>query len=311
MTSLVLAAHDNRSLSDVTAQTVTAALALGEAVDILVAGENCAGVAAAAARLTGVAAVRLCDDARYAHPRAEPIAALLLSLVGDYETVLAPATSAAKAILPRLAALIDVPQISEITKVLAPNRFERPIYAGSIMATVQAPPGKKVLTVRPTAFAAAGSDGTAPVIRVPVAADPAVSEFLGETHSDQTDLTTAKIVVAGGRGVGPAQFALLRRIAGRLQAGVGASRAAVDAGLIGNDAQIGQTGKVVAPRLYLAVGISGAIQHVSGIRQAEIIVAINRDASAPIFQIADFGLVADLTDALTEIDAELARRGYN
>lgn len=312
MTSLVLAEHDNTTLTDATARTVTAARALGDTVEVLVAGHNCKRVAEAAAKLDGVAKVLLCDDPLYAHALAEPVAALILSL--DFDAVLAPATSHGKAVLPRVAALLDVPQISEITAVVAPDTFERPIYAGSVIATIKAPPGKRVITVRPTAFAATGAGEPAPIVSVPAGPDPALSAFAGATLSQASgpELTSAEVVVAGGRGVGtPDNFRLLARIAGRLNAAVGASRAAVDAGFAANDCQIGQTGKVVAPELYLALGISGALQHLCGIKGSKTIVAVNKDDEAPIFQIADVGLVGDLFQLLPEIDAELARRGYN
>jgi electron transfer flavoprotein alpha subunit len=312
MTSLVLAEHDNIALADATARTVTAARALGDAVQVLVAGDNCKAVAEAAAKLDGVAKVLLCDDPLYAHATSEPVAALILSL--DFDAVLAPATSRGKAVLPRVAALLDVPQVSEITAVVAPDTFERPVYAGSVIATVKAPHGKRVITVRPTAFAAAGPGGPAPVIALAAGPDPGLSAFAGATLSQASgpDLTSAKVVVAGGRGLGTEDnFRLLARIAGRLNAAVGASRAAVDAGFAANDCQIGQTGKVVAPELYLALGISGALQHLCGIKGAKTIAAVNKDDEAPIFQIADVGLVGDLFQLLPEIDAELARRGYN
>ena len=314
MPSLILAEHDNRTLSEATAKTVTAALALGAPVHVLVAGQNCATVGEAAARLTGVEAVIVADDPRYAHPLAETIAALILTLADRYDAFLAPATSLGKNVLPRVAALLDVPQISEITKVLSPDTFERPIYAGSAIQTVKAAAGKKVITVRPTAFAAAGPGGLALLVTVPAGPDPVLSFFVGETLSptDRPALTSAKIVISGGRGLQTANnFKLLERIADRLRAAIGASRAAVDGGFLPNDSQIGQTGKVVAPDLYIAAGISGAHQHVAGMKDAKIIVAINKDEEAPIFQIADYGLVADLFQALPEIDTELARRGYN
>lgn len=314
MASLVLAEHDNRALSEATAKTVTAARGLGGSVQVLVAGHRCGAAADEASRLQGVEAVLVCDDPLYAHALPEPLAALILSLVGRFDAVLAPATSNGKAVCPRVAALLDAPQISEITKILAPDTFERPIYAGSVIATVKAPPGKLVLTVRTTAFAAAGAGNPAPVTTVAAGPDPELSSFVGETlsQSSRPDLTAARVIVAGGRGLGTdASFALLARIADRLKAAVGASRAAVDAGFLPNDCQVGQTGKAVAPELYVAVGISGAIQHVCGMKDSQRIVAINKDEAAAIFQIADFSLVADLFEALPEMDAELAKRGYN
>jgi electron transfer flavoprotein alpha subunit len=314
MASLVVAEHDNMTLSDATAKTVTAALQLGAPVHMLVAGHNCGAVAEAAARLQGVDAVLLADDPLYAHPLAEPLAALILELADRYDAVLAPATSNGKTILPRVAAMLDVQQISEITRIVAPGIFERPIYAGSVIQTVQAPPGKLVLTVRATAFAAAGAGGSAPVSVTAAGPDPGLSAFVSETLSQsiRPELTVAKIVVAGGRGLQSEEnFKLLEKIADRLNAAVGASRAAVDAGFVANDCQVGQTGKVVAPELYIAVGISGAVQHLAGMSGSKRIVAINKDEEAPIFQVADFALVADLFQALPEIDAALATRGYN
>jgi electron transfer flavoprotein alpha subunit len=228
--------------------------------------------------------------------------------------VLAPATSTGKAVLPRLAALLDVPQVSEITRILAPDTFERPIYAGSILQTVRCAPGTLVMTVRPTAFAAAGPAAPAPVTAIPPGPDPGLSIFVGETlsQSDRPELTGAKIVIAGGRGLqSDGNFGLLALIADRLEAALGATRAAVDAGFVANDCQVGQSGKVVAPELYVAVGLSGAIQHLAGMKESKVIVAINKDDEAPIFQVADYGLVADLFQALPEMDHELAKRGYN
>jgi len=312
MGSLVLAEHDNLQLADATARTVRAALQLGEPVEVLVAGHGCGAVADAAARLMGVAAVVVADDPLYAHALPEPLAALILTLIGRFSAVLAPATTAGKAVLPRVAALLDVVQVSEIAKVLAPDTFERPIYAGSLTATIKAPADRKVITVRTAAFPpVAAAAAVAPIVAVPAGPDPGLSKFKSETcsQSNLVDLTGARIVVAGGRGVQTAgNFALLARIADRLGAGLGASRAAVDAGFLPNDCQIGQTGKAVAPELYIAAGISGAIQHVCGIKGSRIIVAINKDEEAPIFQIADFALVADLFSVLPELDAELARR---
>jgi len=314
MTSLVLAEHDNNALSDATARTITAALQLGGPVEVLVAGGTCAEAADAAARIAGVAVVLKADDPLYAHTLAETFAALILSIAGRYDVVLAPATSNCKAILLCVAAALDVPQISEITKILDPDTFERPIYAGSVLETIKAPAGKKVITVRPSAFAAATMGANAPVTAIPAGPDPGLSKFVGETLSQSTrpELTTAKTVISGRRGLGSRDnFDLLVRIADRLKAAVGASRAAVDFGFATNDCQLGQTGKVVAPELYIAAGISGAIQHISGMKDFRIIVAINKDEEAPIFKIADYGLVADLFQVLQEIDTELARRGYN
>jgi electron transfer flavoprotein alpha subunit len=312
MAALVLAEHDNKALNDATAKTVTAAAAISTPVHILVAGENCGPVAEAAAKIAGVEKVLVADDAFYGHMVAETMEALILSLAGNYDTVLAPATTNGKNILPRVAAKLDVPQISEILKVVSANTFERPIYAGNAIQTVEAPAGTKVITVRTTAFKAAGEGGSAAVEKIAAAGDPGVAKFAGEalSKSERPELTSAKIVISGGRGLGSAEnFKLIEKVADRLHAAVGASRAAVDAGYVPNDYQVGQTGKVVAPDLYLAVGISGAIQHLAGMKDSKIIAAINKDEEAPIFQVADFGLVADLFQALPEMDQELAKRG--
>jgi electron transfer flavoprotein alpha subunit len=314
MPSLVVAEHAGGRLSGATAKTVTAALELGDKVHVLVAGLDCEAVADAAARISGVETVIWVDDAAYRHPLAESLAALILSLAPRYEAILAPATTSGKNTLPRVAALLDVPQISEIIKVVAPDTFERPIYAGSAIQTVQAPAGKKVITVRTTAFKAAEAGGSALITQIPGVSDPGISFFVGEalSKSERPELTAAKIVISGGRGMGSGDsFKLLERVADRLRAALGASRAAVDAGFVPNEYQVGQTGKAVAPELYLAVGISGAIQHLAGMKDSKIIAAINKDEEAPIFQIADFGLVADLFKALPELDEELAKRGYN
>ena len=312
MAALVLAEHDNKSLSDATAKTVTAAAAISTPVHILVAGENCGAVADAAAKIAGVEKVLVADDALYAHMVAETMETLILSLADKYDAILAPATTNGKNILPRIAAKLDVPQISEILKVVSADTFERPIYAGNAIQTVQAAAGKKVITVRITAFKAAGEGGSAAVEKIAAAGDPGTAKFAGEalSKSERPELTSAKIVISGGRGLGSAEnFKLIEKVADRLHAAVGASRAAVDAGYVPNDYQVGQTGKVVAPDLYLAVGISGAIQHLAGMKDSKIIAAINKDEEAPIFQVADFGLVADLFQALPEMDQELAKRG--
>jgi electron transfer flavoprotein alpha subunit len=313
VTSLVIAEHDNASLKDATHKTVTAAAAVSAPVHVLVAGKGCAGVADAAARIAGVEKVLLADAPHLEKMLAEPMEALILSLADGYDAILAPATTTGKNYLPRVAAKLDVPQVSEILKVVSPDTFERPIYAGNAIETVQAPAGKKVVTVRATAFAAAAQGPGAAVESVPVPADPGLSSFSGEelSKSERPELTSARIVISGGRGLGSAEnFRLLDSIADKLHAAVGASRAAVDAGYVPNDYQVGQTGKVVAPDLYLAVGISGAIQHLAGMKDAKVIAAINKDEEAPIFQVADVGLVADLFKALPELDAELAKRGY-
>lgn len=312
MASLVLAEHDNKHLSDATAKAVTAAAAVSTPVHILVAGENCSAVVDAAAKLTGVEKILVADDALYAHMVAETMETLILSVAGTYDAILAPATTNGKNILPRVAAKLDVPQISEILKVVSADTFERPIYAGNAIQTVQAPAGKKIITVRTTAFKAAGEGGGAAVEKIAAGSDPGTAKFAGEalSKSERPELTSAKIVISGGRGLGSAEnFKLIEKVADRLHAAVGASRAAVDAGYVPNDYQVGQTGKVVAPGLYLAVGISGAIQHLAGMKDSKIIAAINKDEEAPIFQVADFGLVADLFQALPEMDQELAKRG--
>jgi electron transfer flavoprotein alpha subunit len=312
MASLVLADHDNKALNDATAKTVTAAAAISTPVHVLVAGQGCGAVADAAARIAGVEKVLLADDALYAHMVAEAMEALILSVADKYDAILAPATTSGKNILPRVAAKLDTPQISEILKVAGPDTFERPIYAGNAIQTVQAPAGRKVITVRATAFKAAGEGGGAQVEKIAAAADPGTASFAGEalSKSERPELTSAKIVVSGGRGLGSAEnFKLVEKVADRLHAAVGASRAAVDAGYVPNDYQVGQTGKVVAPDLYLAIGISGAIQHLAGMKDSKVIAAINKDEEAPIFQVADFGLVADLFQALPEMDQELAKRG--
>jgi electron transfer flavoprotein alpha subunit len=277
-----------------------------------VAGANCGAVAEAAAKLAGVEKVLVADDALYAHMVAETMETLLLSVADKYDAVLAPATTNGKNILPRVAAKLDVPQISEILKVVSADTFERPIYAGNAIQTVQAPAGKKVVTVRTTAFKAAAEGGSAAIEKIAAGNDPGTAKFAGEalSKSERPELTSARIVVSGGRGLGSAEnFKLIEKVADRLHAAVGASRAAVDAGYVPNDYQVGQTGKVVAPDLYLAVGISGAIQHLAGMKDSKIIAAINKDEEAPIFQVADFGLVADLFQALPEMDQELAKRG--
>jgi electron transfer flavoprotein alpha subunit len=301
MTALVFAEHDNKVLSDATSKTVTAALAVSSPVHVLVAGHNCGPVADAAAKIQGVEKVLLADDPLYAHAIAETLESLLLSLAGKYDAILAAATTTGKNILPRVAAKLDLPQISEILKVVDPDTFERPIYAGNAIQTVEAKLPKKIITVRTTAIEKIGAAG-----------DPGLAKFAGEalSRSERPELTAAKIVVSGGRGLGSGEnFKLIEKVADRLHAAVGASRAAVDAGYVPNDYQVGQTGKVVAPDLYLAVGISGAIQHLAGMKDSKVIAAINKDEEAPIFQVADFGLVADLFQALPELDQELAKRG--
>jgi electron transfer flavoprotein alpha subunit len=312
MTTLLLAEHVDNELKDATAKALTAALALGGEVDILVAGQNAKVVADAAAKLSGVRKVLLADGAAYAHDLAEPLATLIVSLAGNYDAIVAPATSRFKNTMPRVAALLDVMQISEITKVIAPDTFERPIYAGNAIQTVKSKDPKKVITVRASSFPAAGADGNAPVESVAAAADPALSSYVGEevAKSDRPELASAKIIVSGGRAMQSREnFAkYIEPLADALGAGVGASRAAVDAGYAPNDWQVGQTGKVVAPELYIAVGISGAIQHLAGMKDSRVIVAINKDEDAPIFQVADYGLVGDLYQTVPELTQELEKR---
>ena len=304
MPILILADHDNAALKPATAHAVTAAAKLGGDIHVLVAGRNAAPAADQAARLAGVAKVLLADDAAYEHALAEPVAALLVSLAPGYSHVLAAATSVGKNVLPRVAALLDVAMISDITAVVAADTFERPIYAGNAIATVQSADAVKVVTVRTTAFEAAASTNNAPVESVAAAADPALSRFVSAelSKSERPELTSARIVISGGRGMQSGDnFHLLEALADKLGAAVGASRAAVDAGFVPNDYQVGQTGKIVAPDLYVAVGISGAIQHLAGMKDSKVIVAINKDEEAPIFQVADYGLVADLFKALPEL----------
>ena len=311
MTTLLLAEHDNKSLKDSTNKALTAAKALGGDVHILVAGKDAKAAADAAAKLDGVKKVLLADGALYEHALAEPLAALIVSLAGPYDAIVAPATSNGKNVMPRVAALLDVMQISDVSKIVAPDTFERPVYAGNAIQTVKSKDAKKVLTIRTSTFAAAGEGGSAPVENATAAADPGISSFVGEelSKSDRPELTSAKIIISGGRAMQSREnFAkYIEPVADQLGAGVGASRAAVDAGYAPNDWQVGQTGKVVAPELYIAVGISGAIQHLAGMKDSKVIVAINKDEEAPIFQVADYGLVADLYQALPELQAELAK----
>jgi electron transfer flavoprotein alpha subunit len=309
MAALVIAEHDNSSLKDATHKTVTAAKALGGEVHILVAGQNVGSVAQAAGSIDGVAKILVADNALYANGLAEPLAALIVSLSGSYDAILAPATTSGKNVMPRVAALLDVAQISDILEVHGTDTFVRPIYAGNALATVKSSDAKKVITVRTTAFKAAGSGGTAAISDISAANDPGLSSFVGSElqKSERPELTSAKIIISGGRGMQSGDnFAMLEKVADLVGAAVGASRAAVDAGFVPNDYQVGQTGKVVAPELYIAVGISGAIQHLAGMKDSKIIVAINKDEEAPIFQVADFGLVADLFKAVPELEAEIA-----
>src|ERR1700684_4292088 len=309
MPTLLLAEHDNKSLKDATNKALTAVKAIGADVHVLVAGHNCRGAAEAAAKLEGVAKVLLADAPSYEHMLAEPTAALIVSVAGPYETIAAPATTSGKNIMPRVAALLDVMQISEISKVVAPDTFERPIYAGNAVQTVRSLDPQRVITIRTAAFQAAGEGGNAPVEAVAAAADPSISGFVGEelSRSERPELTSANIIISGGRAMQNRDnfTKYIEPVADKLGAAVGASRAAVDAGYAPNDWQVGQTGKVVAPDLYIAVGISGAIQHLAGMKDSKVIVAINKDKEAPIFQVADYGLVADLYQALPELASEL------
>ena len=311
MTTLLIAEHDNAHLKDATHKALSAATALGSAVHVLVAGANAKAAAEAASRLAGVEKVLLADSAPYEHQLAEPLAALIVSLAGPYDAIVAPATSTGKNVMPRVAALLDVMQVSEVSKVVAPDTFERPIYAGNAIQTVQSTDKKKVITVRTTAFPAVGTSGSAPVetAAVPAAAGLSSFEKAEIQKSDRPELTAAKIVVSGGRGLqsGENFKKYIEPVADQLGAAVGASRAAVDAGYMPNDYQVGQTGKVVAPEVYIAVGISGAIQHLAGMKDSKIIVAINKDGEAPIFQVADYGLVGDLFQVLPEMKAELEK----
>ncbi|MGC1780698.1 MAG: FAD-binding protein, partial [Xanthobacteraceae bacterium] len=298
MPTLLLAEHDNASLKDATNKALTAAKALGAEVHILVAGYNCKGVAESAAKLDGVGKVLLADAPLYEHLLAEPTAALIVSLAPPYEAIMSAATTMGKNVMPRVAALLDVMQLSEIIKVVAPDTFERPIYAGNAIQTVRSTDKKRVITVRTAAFQATGAGGaSAPVENVAAAADPGVSGFVGEelSKSERPELTSAKIIISGGRAMQSREnfTKYIEPVADKLGAAIGASRAAVDAGYAPNDWQVGQTGKVVAPDLYIAVGISGAIQHLAGMKDSKVIVAINKDEEAPIFQVADYGLVAD------------------
>jgi len=308
MSILVLAEHHDGALAGATAHVVAAAQAIGGDIDVLVAGENVAAIAEAAAKLDGVSKVRVADNAAYAHLLAEPTAALISELADDYSHVLACASTTGKNVLPRVAALKDVAQLSEIIAVESADTFKRPIYAGNAIATVQSEDALKVITVRATAFDAVGESGSAAIEAVDVVADNAQSTFVKEAlaESDRPELGAAKVVVSGGRGMGSGDnFKLLEGIADKLGAAIGASRAAVDAGFVPNDMQVGQTGKIVAPELYIAVGISGAIQHLAGMKDSKVIVAINKDEEAPIFQVADYGLVADLFEALPELEQKL------
>ena len=309
MAILVIAEHDNASLKPATLNTVSAAAKIGGDIHVLVAGSGCGAAAEAAAKIAGVAKVKVADAAHYADQTAESLAALIVANAAGYSHLIAPATTGGKNTMPRVAALLDVAQISDIIGVESADTFVRPIYAGNVLATVQSADAVKVITVRTTAFEAAAEGGSAAVEAVAAAADAGQTRLVGRelTKSERPELTAAKIIVSGGRGVGNGEnyHALLEPLADKLGAALGASRAAVDAGFVPNDYQVGQTGKIVAPQLYVAVGISGAIQHLAGMKDSKVIVAINKDPEAPIFQVADYGLVADLFEVVPQLTAAL------
>lgn len=308
MSNLVIAEHDNSELKAATLNTITAASEIGGDIDVLVAGSGCQAVADAVAQIAGVNKVILADNACYEHQLPEAVAPLVVEQAKAYSHVLAPASTTGKNLLPRVAALLDVAQISDITEVKSEDTFVRPIYAGNAMATVQSSDSIKVITVRATAFSEAGQGGSASVETTDFASEQAMATFVSEqlSESERPELTAAKVIISGGRGMQSGEnFALLEKVADKLGAGIGASRAAVDAGFVPNDYQVGQTGKIVAPELYIAVGISGAIQHLAGMKDSKVIVAINKDEEAPIFQVADYGLVADLFKVLPELEAAL------
>ncbi len=313
MTILVIAEHDNASLNEATRAAVTAAKAMGGDIHVLVAGHEAGPAAEAASKLEGVAKVLHAESEPLGRRLAEAIETLVLSIAKGYDAILTPATTGGKNFMPRIAAKLDVAQISDITSVESADTFIRPIYAGNAMMTVKSHDATKVITVRPTTFAKVGDGGSAIVETIDAPAPAASSKFVSEelSKSDRPDLASAKIVISGGRGMGNGEnFAIIEKVADQLGAAVGASRAAVDAGFVPNDYQVGQTGKVVAPELYIAVGISGAIQHLAGMKDSKVIVAINKDEEAPIFSVADYGLVADLFKAVPELEAELGKAGY-
>jgi electron transfer flavoprotein alpha subunit len=314
MTTLLIAEHDNKTLKDATGKALTAAKALASPVHVLVAGRDARGVAQAAALLDGVAKVLLADAPAFEHALAEPLAALVVALAPGYDAIVAAATTTGKNFMPRVAALLDVMQISDIVKVIGPDTFERPIYAGNALQTVRSRDKVKVITVRTSTFAASGTaPAGAPIEDAAAAADAGISAFVGEelSKNDRPELTSARIIISGGRAMQSREnfTTYIEPVADKLGAAMGASRAAVDAGYAPNDWQVGQTGKVVAPELYIAVGISGAIQHLAGMKDSKVIVAINKDEEAPIFQVADYGLVADLYQALPELAQELGKIG--
>ncbi|MFT5635053.1 MAG: electron transfer flavoprotein alpha subunit [Cognaticolwellia sp.] len=308
MSILVFAEHDNSELKSDTLKTVAAAQAIGGDIHLIVAGHNCQAVAEAASKVNGVSKVLLADNAAYEHQLAENVSLLVTELAADYSHILATALTTGKNFMPRVAALLDVAQISDIIAVESSDTFVRPIYAGNAIATVQSLDSKKVITVRSTGFDAVATDGNAEIVAVDKVTDAGISSHVNDelSVSERPDLGAASVVISGGRGMQNGEnFKLLEGIADKLGAAIGASRAAVDAGFVPNDMQVGQTGKIVAPDLYIAVGISGAIQHLAGMKDSKVIVAINKDAEAPIFQVADYGLVADLFDALPELESKL------
>ncbi|MBB3350391.1 electron transfer flavoprotein alpha subunit [Rhizobium sp. BK049] len=309
MTILLLADHDGNHLSDQTAKALTAASQIGSDVHVLAAGKAARAAADQAAKLSGVSKVLLAESDALANNLAEPLAELIVSLAGSYDTIVSAATSVGKTVLPRVAALLDVAQVSEIIEVVSADTFKRPIYAGNAIQTVQSSDAKKVITVRTASFASAAEGGSATVEAIPAVSDPGLSRFVSDalSASERPELTSAKVIISGGRALGSSEKfrQVILPVADKLGAAVGASRAAVDAGYAPNDWQVGQTGKVVAPDLYIACGISGAIQHLAGMKDSKVIVAINKDEEAPIFQVADYGLVADLFDALPELEKAL------
>ncbi len=308
MTTLLIAEHNNNILADANKKAMDAATKIGEDIHILVAGKDCASIADDASKIEGVSKVLLCDDEMYQNHLAEPYADLIVSIAGSYNTIMAIATTTGKNFMPRVAALLDIPQISEIINVIDSETFERPIYAGNAIQTVKSMNDKKIITVRAPSFQSVGDQDSSPIENINSAENKNLSEHISDelTKSDRPELTSAKVIVSGGRGMQSGDnFVLLEGVADKLGAALGASRAAVDAGFVPNDYQVGQTGKVVAPELYIAVGISGAIQHLAGMKDSKIIVAINKDEEAPIFQVADYGLVADLFTAIPDLDAAL------
>ena len=313
MAVLLVADHNNSALGSATAKAMSAAKALGSDVHVLVAGSNCGAVAEAAAKLDGATKVLVADAPQLANQLAEEMSALIVPLMASYDALLAPATASGKNVLPRVAAMLDVMQLSDVTKVVSADTFERPIYAGNAIQTVQSSEAKKVITVRTASFQAVGAGGSAAIEKIDAPAATGISTFdkAELSKSDRPELTSARIVISGGRGMqsGENFKKYIEPVADKLGAAMGASRAAVDAGFVPNDFQVGQTGKVVAPELYIAVGISGAIQHLAGMKDSKVIVAINKDAEAPIFQVADYGLVGDLFQLLPELEAELAKSG--